>query len=140
MGRRSIAGRAEPESTGGHSQPFRTCGACGARWDTWQAFLEDPRLSLVGLQAAERTREANLIVFEHACGSSVSVRTSRLRFLLPDPGESARHRPTLGLQECRSQCQQLEEWRTCDRSCLNEPARRVLQEILRVKEGQARRR
>jgi hypothetical protein len=117
--------------------PFGTCGACGQRWDTWTAFLEDPCLTLVGLQVAEHLPEANLIVFEHACGSSVSVRAARLRFLLPTPDEEQDVPAGWATAECERLCQRLEEWRTCDRPCVNARARRVLQHILRIKEGLA---
>ena len=114
---------------------FSTCGACRKHWATWNAFLEDPGVTLVGLQVAEHVPDSNLLIFEHACGSSVSVRTTKLRFLqAEEPPDSP---TTIGPEECEQRCTRLQEWKTCDRPCVNARARRVLQRILRVKEEQA---
>jgi hypothetical protein len=118
-------------------EPFRSCGACGKRWPTAAAFLDDGAVVVVGLQVAEHLPEANLIVFEHGCGSSVSVRTSRLRFLLPDPGEGADATDLFGTEQCQALCRRLADWSTCDRPCVNARDRHLLQVLLRIKAGPA---
>jgi hypothetical protein len=113
---------------------FRRCGSCRQGWPTAAAFLGDAGLRVVGLQVAEHLPEANLLVFEHACGSSVSVRASRLRFLLPDPAEG-RDLPSLyDSERCQGLCKHLEEWKACDRPCVNARDRHLLQLVLRIKE------
>ena len=114
-------------------EPFRACGACGKRWPTAAAFLDDGALVVVGLQVAAHLPEANLIVFEHGCGSSVSVRTSRLRFLLPDPTEGAHATDLFDTEQCQQLCRQLAEWAACDRPCVNARDRHLLQVRLRIK-------
>jgi hypothetical protein len=52
---------------------FRTCGSCRRHWPTAAAFLDDAAVTVVGLQVAQHLPEANLIVFEHSCGSSVAA-------------------------------------------------------------------
>jgi hypothetical protein len=121
----------------GELERFRACGSCRRLWPTAAAFLEDPALSVVGLQVAEHLPEANLIVFEHSCGSSVSVRASRLRFLLPDPAEGGDLPDLFGGKECQELCRRLEEWTTCDRPCVNARDRRLLQIVLRIKNAPA---
>jgi hypothetical protein len=117
------------------SGPFRACGACHRDWPTAAAFLGDPSLAVIGLQVVEHLPEANLIVFEHACGSSVSVRASRLRFLLPDPEEGSDFPSLYGAEECQGLCRWIDEWRVCDRRCANARDRQLLQLVLRIKEG-----
>jgi hypothetical protein len=118
-----------------NGESFRTCGSCRAGWPTAAAFLEDAGVRVVGLQVAEHLPEANLVVFEHACGSSVSVRASRLRFLLPDPAEGDDLPSLYGSEECQGLCKRLEEWKVCDRPCANARDRQLLQLVLRIKAG-----
>lgn len=118
-------------------RPFRSCGACGQVWPSAAAFLDDAAVKVLGLQVAEHLPDTNLIVFEHACGSSVSVQASRLRFLLPDPTEGAEAPDLFGSEECQGLCRQLAEWAACDRPCVNARDRLLLQLILRIKAGPA---
>jgi hypothetical protein len=116
--------------------PFRTCGSCRQRWPTAQDFLGDARLRVVGLQVAEHLPESNLLIFEHACGSSVSVRAARLRFLLPDPAEGQDLPCLYDSDQCQGLCKRLEEWKACDRPCVNARDRHLLQLVLRIKAGE----
>lgn len=122
--------------TNPHEGPFRTCGSCREGWSSAEAFLEDARLRVVGLQVAEHLPEANLLIFEHACGSSVSVRAARLRFLLPDPAEGGGLPSLFDSEQCQGLCKRLDEWKVCDRPCANARDRRLLQLVLRIKAGE----
>ncbi len=115
-----------------HQSPraFRACGACGQRWLTPERFLDDPRLRVVGLQVAPHAPEANLLVFEHGCGSSVSVLTHRLRSCLADAPRGDAVDDLYDAPECNRLCRRLEEWAACDRPCVNARDRRLLQVIL----------
>jgi len=119
------------------TEPFRFCGACRRHWADATAFLTDSTLAIVGLQVVQHLSEANLIVFEHACGSSVSVRTSRLRFLLPDPEDGVDLPDRWGTEECRSLCRRLDEWAACDRPCINSRDRELLRVLIRIKTAPA---
>lgn len=114
----------------GAAEAFRACGSCGKAWTTLQAFLHDPGLVLIGLQVAAHRPEANLIVFEHACGSSVSVLTGRLRTLDPVTGAGGDLPDAYGSEDCRGLCRQLDEWSSCDRPCVNARDRRLLQTVI----------
>lgn len=116
-------------------EAFRTCGSCRQGWPTAAAFLGDTTITVLGLQVAEHLPDANLLIFEHGCGTSVSVRASRLRFLLPDPAEGADLPSLYGSEECQGLCRRLEEWKTCDRRCVNARDRQLLQLVLRIKTG-----
>jgi len=114
---------------------FRTCGSCRRHWPTAAAFLEDAGVRVVGLQVAQHLPDANLIIFEHSCGSSVSVRAARLRFLLADPDEGSDLPDMFDSEECQGLCKRLEEWKVCDRPCANARDRQLLQMVLRIKAG-----
>jgi hypothetical protein len=51
----------------------------GRAWPTWDRFVLDPALRLLGMQSDVAHPDVNLLVFEHDCGSSISVLTRRLR-------------------------------------------------------------
>ena len=53
---------------------------------------------LLGLQAVITNPDFNVLVFEHRCGSSISILTPRLRHLLPEPepGEASTPVPRFG--------------------------------------------
>jgi hypothetical protein len=117
--------------------PFRKCGACGRVWASWREFVEDQELKLLGFQAHVKAPESNLLVFEHRCGSSVSVLARRLRHLLPpdDPGD---HAPILYASEtCRGFCRTTEDLTTCDRPCANARDRRLVRLLIEMKRGSA---
>jgi hypothetical protein len=114
---------------------FRVCGSCRRRWASGDEFLDDPELRVIGLQVAGHLPEVNLIIFQHACGSSVSVLTSRLRFLRPDSEQKPGARDLFGTDKCRDFCLDLEDWTTCDRPCINAPDRELLVAVIRRKGG-----
>ena len=83
-----------------------------------------------------RVPNANLLVFEHRCGSSVSLLTKRLRHLVPEHPSDAW--PSLrGTDQCRRHCLSLADHEACDRPL---PARPGPGDLLHLVEGiQARR-
>lgn len=104
---------------------FKVCGACRAQWPSWEAFIGDADVRLLGLQAVLGLADASLLVFEHRCGSSVSVLTRRLRHLLPLDGSEAW--PSLRFTEqCPGHCYSLPDHLQCDQHCLHARDRRLL--------------
>ena len=120
-------------SPAGH--PVKVCGSCGRPWRSWDDFLGDPQLRLLGLQAVTRVPDANLLVFEHRCGSSVSLLTKRLRHLIPEHPSDA-WSSLRGTDQCRRHCLSLQDHAACDRPCRHARDR----DLLALVEGiQARR-
>ncbi len=106
--------------------PFRACGMCHKQWATRQDFIADPKLRLLGLQAVPHHADGNLLVFEHDCGTTVSVLAWRLRDLLPAEDRGEEGLPLLyGSEGCKGYCTRLEELSACDRSCSNARDRRL---------------
>ena len=100
---------------------FRKCGVCGQVWMTWQAFVLDRELTLLGLQAAPRTPRANALVFNHKSCGSVSVLTYKLRGPLglpdPEPDEDG---------SCDGCYRDLAELAACDKDCPIAPDRKLV--------------
>lgn len=105
---------------------FRTCGACGRCWERWQDFVHDPAVALLGLQVVPGLPDANLVVFQHACGSTVSVLANRLRHLLVDEPATGNLPVLYGTEACNGHCRYLEDLRACDRPCVNARDRRLI--------------
>ncbi len=113
--------------------PFRTCGSCQRPWRDWREFVLDPGLRLLGLQVIPDMAEANLLVFEHACGTSLSVLVSRLRPYLSDAVEGAKLPSLFGSEACQQHCRTLEDLEVCDRPCVNARDRRLAVAVQTVK-------
>jgi len=118
-------------------QPFRTCGSCKKRWTDSKQFLLDAGVRLLGLQASPHLSEANLLVFEHRCGSSISILASRLRHLLPAACDDSKTPRLYGTDMCREHCVRLEDLEACDRPCANATDRSLVQLVLKMKRGES---
>lgn len=114
-------------------EPFRTCGSCWQVWRSWEDFVRDPGVRLLGLQATVNLPDANLLVFEHRCGSSVSVLASRFRQHLPDSQDSSGWSSLRGTDQCSGHCLRLENLQQCDRPCINSRDRRLILQLMEMK-------
>jgi hypothetical protein len=114
-------------------EPFRLCGSCGQAWWSWEDFVRDPGVRLLGLQAVAHLPDANLLVFEHRCGSSVSVLASRFHRFLPDFGDDAGQVSLRGSDQCSGRCFRLEDLQQCDRACINARDRSLVLRLLEMK-------
>lgn len=118
--------------------PFQICGACKQAWPTWEGFVLDPAIRLLGFQAVIANADLNLLIFEHRCGSSVSILARRLRHLLPGQ-EAERPSTTLfGTSECHGHCRFLANLEMCDSPCVNAHDRRLILMINRMRESALR--
>lgn len=124
-----------PSSTASRSpaHPFHSCGSCKFVWPTWDRFVLDPGVRLLGMQSVVTHPQFNLLVFEHKCGSSVSILTRRLHHLLP---EHEGGEPTSRLTDtelCSRHCRHLGDLEACDSPCVNARDRRLIQIIQRMR-------
>ena len=113
--------------------PFQTCGSCKHVWPTWDSFILDPAIRLLGLQPVLVNTDFNVLVFEHRCGSSVSILTPRLRHLLPEPEPGDPPASLRGTEECRGHCFRLEDLEACDAPCSNARDRQLILLVKRLK-------
>ena len=115
--------------------PFKVCGSCKGAWPTWEGFIRDPNVRLLGLQSLVTHPEANLLVFEHSCGSSISILTRRLRHVLHEPEAGSAAVSLMGTEQCRRHCLMLEDLETCDAPCINALDRRLILMAQKMKES-----
>jgi hypothetical protein len=116
---------------------FQACGACKRTWPSWDAFAADPAGRLRSLQAVIHLSDVNLLVFEHDCGSSVSVLSRRLRHLLPAAGPDSPAVRLLKTEQCRGHCLVLGDMAMCDAPCSNARDRELIRLVLRMKKDAA---
>jgi len=132
--RRQIGSMSPTRTVESAVQPFQVCGACRCVWQTWENFILDPAVRLLGLQSEVTLPDANLLVFEHCCGSSISILCKRLRHVLPEsePGDSLAR--LLGTDRCRGHCLRINDLEACDAPCSNARDRRLILLLLHMKE------
>jgi hypothetical protein len=129
-GAQSMCGEPSPLSP----PPFRTCGSCLRKWASWHEFVVDPEIHLLGLQAVPNLPDGNLRVFDHSCGTSISLPVRRIRRHLPDFEEEVRPPARLGLEECGRRCPSLEDLVACTRPCVKAADRHIVQLIVQLKQ------
>ncbi|HSG80982.1 MAG TPA: hypothetical protein VLC48_01925 [Gemmatimonadota bacterium] len=121
------------ETTGSAAPaPFRVCGCCKQEWATASDFIRDPELLLLGLQLIPKSPKGNLLVFGHACGTSISVFTGLLRPLVLPAADAADPPDSIGYEECSRYCMSVEEIVSCLKPCPRAGDRSLLQLILEI--------
>jgi hypothetical protein len=107
------------------TEVFKVCGSCRRTWSTWEEFVTDPEVRLLGLQSRASLPDATVLVFEHFCGSSVSILTKRLHHLVPHhPG--AKWPSLRDTDECPGLCLDLSERGRCVAPCRHALDREIL--------------
>jgi hypothetical protein len=97
-------------------------------------FLLDPGVRLVGLFFHENVLDMSLLVFEHECGTSISVPARRLRHLLPPPQPGEAQDDPRETVECQGHCRRLKDFGGCNQPCSNARDRDLMRLILRMKQ------
>jgi hypothetical protein len=124
-----------PAANSASEQAFQRCGSCGRLWNRWQDFVLDPGIRLIGLQAIPGLPDANLLIFEHRCGSTTSVLAKRLRHILPESLRAQEMPNLFGSDTCNQHCRSLEDLSACDRFCVNARDRQLILLLLSMKNG-----
>ena len=112
---------------------FQKCGSCGLSWDQWPDFILDSNIRPIGFQAIPGLPDANLLVFEHRCGSTISVLAKRLRHILADSEHAADLPVLFDTDRCCGHCRFLDDLERCDRLCINARDRRLMLMLLKMK-------
>ncbi len=113
--------------------PVQKCGSCGRQWDHWRDFILDPDLRPIGFQMIPAVQDVNLLIFEHRCGSSISVLIRRLRHFFSNGGPPADLPALFGTNLCSGHCRFLENLEGCDRECVNARDRHLILALLQMK-------
>ena len=116
--------------------PFCVCGRCQKQWAVWRDFVVDPEVRLLGLQHVPNIPNGNLLVFDHSCGTSVSILAQQLRTFVPDQEDAvpADSPGSISTEECTRLCVDLEHLVACDRPCPRASDRRLAQAIVDLRQ------
>lgn len=117
-----------PAARVGMPQPvsFKICSLCGFVWRGRTSFLSDPSLHLVGYQVHFEELSAGLFLFNHSCGTTLSVQAKEFQDLCGGPMFSER---LTGTEECQGSCLHEDDLRPCPAKCECAYVREVLQVI-----------
>lgn len=85
------------------------------------------------MQSVATHPQFNLLVFEHKCGSSVSILTRRLHHLLPDHEPGAPSQRLTGTELCSKHCRHIGDLEACDAPCVNARDRRLIKIIQQMR-------
>lgn len=89
------------------------------------------------MQSVVTHPQFNLLVFEHKCGSSVSILTRRLHHLLPDPEPGQPGQRLSGTEQCSKHCRHLGDLEACDAPCVNARDRKLIKIIQQMRKTAA---
>jgi hypothetical protein len=109
------------------SVSFKICSRCGFVWPGRTSFLSDPSLHLIGYQVHFEELTAGLILFNHSCGTTLSIQAKEFQDLYSGPMFSERLN---GTEECQESCLHEDDLRPCPAKCECAYVREVLQVIL----------
>ena len=116
---------------------FQKCGSCHQTWKAWHDFVADPGVRLLGFQGSERYPDTNLLVFEHRCGTSISILAKRLRHILPKAEQEIALPILYNSETCNQFCSKIENLKACDRDCINARDRKLIIKVLEMKKAGA---
>ncbi|MDD9304145.1 MAG: hypothetical protein HUK40_18070 [Desulfobacter sp.] len=64
---------------------FKICRTCGHQWKTREAFLSDPAIEVSGYQFFFENLKQGLFLFNHSCGTTLSIEADLLLDLYDGP-------------------------------------------------------
>jgi hypothetical protein len=95
---------------------FRRCSSCDTTWPSANAFLSDPRVTMVGYQLFELGDLDGLFLFNHErCGTTLGITGSELSEIVGAP--SLRDRPRKARPAPPAGCLNHELGKGCAASC-----------------------
>jgi len=112
---------------------FKTCQTCAYRWMTRADFLTDNHISLVGYQVNFNKLEAGLFLFNHNCGTTLSMQVKDFKDLYNGP--IYRDRCT-GKEECPGYCLRKDKLDPCLAKCECAFVREIMQLIKQIPKKQ----
>ena len=105
---------------------FKKCSVCKKVWVTRDDFLYDTEVSIVGYQVHFDELTEGLFLFNHSCGSTISLMAGAFRDLYDGPMFQAR---MTGSDDCPGYCISKSELRPCPAKCECAYVREIIQLI-----------
>jgi len=107
-------------------QVFKQCPSCRRTWFTYTDFLADPCLHLIGYQVFFEELSSGLFLFNHTCGTTLSITVETLQHLHKGPIYKER---ATGSENCPGLCLVKNETRPCPAKCECAYVRSIMQLI-----------
>ena len=108
------------------SRAFKTCPMCECVWTARELFLADPQVELLGYQPDFRELTSGLLLFNHACKSTLSIPVAEFRDLYNGPIFEQR---VLGTDACPGHCLHSSLLLPCPAACECAYVREIIQMI-----------
>ena len=64
---------------------FKICHSCPCQWETREDFLSDPDIEAIGYQVFFENLKLGLFLFNHSCGTTLSIEAKYLLDLYKGP-------------------------------------------------------
>ncbi|MFZ4394059.1 MAG: hypothetical protein ACOYOU_00370 [Kiritimatiellia bacterium] len=114
--------------------PFKQCTCCPVKWQTRDDFLSDPEVELIGYQAHFEDLKAGLLLFNHACQTTMGIQVESFQDLHQGPIFEKRLKNDAA---CPGVCLRQGDLRLCPKRCECTYVREILQIVLKWKKRQA---
>jgi len=90
------------------------CPVCSKKWESVEDFISDPETKIVGYQVNFDNLKLGFLLFDHVCGTTISLQVEEVKHLYDGPIYI--ERKTLG-EECPTYCIKQSELRPCPAKC-----------------------
>ncbi|MBU0909257.1 MAG: hypothetical protein KKA54_05745 [Proteobacteria bacterium] len=114
-------------------QIFKQCPACRTTWFDYTDFLADPCLQLIGYQALFENLTKGLFLFNHSCGTTMSITVEALQHLYSGPVYTER---VIGSKKCPGLCLVKKETGPCPAECDCAYVRSIMQIVKQWQKGE----
>lgn len=105
---------------------FKICQSCAFLWETRDDFLKDRNIKLIGYQVNFKALRLGLVMFNHACGTTLALKVESFTDLYSGP---VFRENLTGSRECPEFCLNQNELRACPARCECVYVRKILQVI-----------
>jgi hypothetical protein len=107
-------------------ESFKNCTACRFEWMDRDSFLSDPDLKIIGYQVDFYGDRESLCLFNHNCGTTLSIQESKLGDLYNGP----KYKNILSNnEECPGHCLDVNNLNPCGLDCKFAYGRELVQII-----------
>lgn len=107
-------------------QLFKECPSCRRKWSKYADFLADPAIHLIGYQVFFEDQSGGLFLFNHSCGTTLSIEVDSLQHLHDGPLYTEN---IIGSARCPGLCLARDVNTPCPEKCECASVRAILQRI-----------
>jgi hypothetical protein len=108
------------------AEGFLNCAVCNSSWPDQKSLLTDPEISVIGYQTNFIDLKFGLFLFNHSCGTTLSMQVRHFQNLYHGPIASKR---ATGTEDCPKYCLYKDDMRPCSVDCECAYVREILQII-----------